>query len=114
MATGVAELRAETAPDEGGNGKERGRTYLRLIGWNSCVGFVVKIDPVTGLKEYFFPCKQVPRLHWTEATADHLMTQEVSTVDPVGRTDKVKKNGPCKRERPLDRMKWAWYLMRRH
>ena len=35
----------------------------------------------TGLKDFPFQLKPVPRLHWEDPTADHLMTHEVLKSD---------------------------------
>jgi len=37
----------------------------------------VYLDEETGMKKYPFDLEQVPRLHWEDPTADHLMTHEV-------------------------------------
>lgn len=41
----------------------------------SCTAFTVNDE--TGLKQFPFQLKPVPRLHWEDPTADHLMTHEV-------------------------------------
>lgn len=38
----------------------------------------VHVDEETGMKRYPFELQAVPRLHWEDPTADHLMTHEVS------------------------------------
>ena len=38
----------------------------------------VHVDEETGMKRYPFELRTVPRLHWEDPTADHLMTHEVS------------------------------------
>ena len=38
----------------------------------------VQVDEETGMKRYPFELRTVPRLHWEDPTADHLMTHEVS------------------------------------
>ena len=35
------------------------------------------MDEETGLKQFPFIIKSVPRLHWEDPSADHLMTHEV-------------------------------------
>ena len=40
----------------------------------------VLLDEKTGLKQYPFPLEPIPRLHWDDPTADHLMTHEVSSA----------------------------------
>ncbi|XP_064387370.1 hypoxia-inducible factor 1-alpha inhibitor-like [Halichondria panicea] len=42
--------------------------------------YEVVFDEATGLKHYPFPLEQVPRLHWDDPTADHLMTHEMPVV----------------------------------
>lgn len=39
----------------------------------------VILDERTGLKHYPFELKPIPRVHWEDPTADHLMTHEVRT-----------------------------------
>ena len=43
----------------------------------NCVSAVVRVDEETGMKRYPFFLDPVPRLHWEDPTADHLMTHEV-------------------------------------
>ena len=38
---------------------------------------VVHVNEETGMKHYPFELESVPRLHWEDPTADHLMTHEV-------------------------------------
>ena len=38
----------------------------------------VHVDEETGMKRYPFELQTVPRLHWEDPTADHLMTHEVT------------------------------------
>ena len=38
----------------------------------------VFIDEATGLKHYPFELKPIPRVHWEDPMADHLMTHEVN------------------------------------
>ncbi len=41
------------------------------------------LDELTGLNHYPFKLVPVPRLHWEDPTADHLMTHEVSRKGSV-------------------------------
>ena len=44
----------------------------------------VRVDEETGMKRYPFELQTVPRLHWEDPTADHLMTHEVSNQSLLG------------------------------
>ena len=72
--------------------KKYGRCTLSLLGTAGTFNLsshslhpadAITVDEKTGLKNYPFQLKPVPRLPWEDPHADHLMTQEV--CEPVHR-----------------------------